>query len=216
MKEVLEKIEAVRESANSPESKRELDKIEDEFITWADAFEKSRASKKLEIEKKRLALSGEELRKCNIALPVFNTVIGALRKSIEAYNKRTGDKLTYDLGDIGEGLVNEKSEPWKGWVVFSPKAAWDIQVRKGRDLVPMPSMDINFHEKLSENAYTMDYFSIRFGDKEANITTGICGTRIPKSEELIDDLPMGKYEGGIKSIIRRLLELQLLMLDTKP
>jgi hypothetical protein len=213
VQQVLTRIDEVRASADTTEGQARLDRIGEEFLTWAKQFGENRVSKRLEFEEARLRSSAQRFANSRVARPVIAFGVSVLRKSIDAYNANAERHITYEFPNLPENLSSTDTMPWQGAVVFADDVAWNVRVPSVSPLSAIPELLIDFGKKPNVSEPRLDFFLISIEPTKGRVECRLFGTRIPDIDGIRVDLALSDYETGLRSSLQRLLETQLLLLD---
>lgn len=159
-KELIDKIEETRqeiaEAKNSTNpDKQKIEMIENEFNSWANDFVKNKDIKRLELEKESIDTKGSRIALSNIWKPRLDTFFLSIRNIIDAYNKQTGDSISYEIEKLPENIFDPSAEVYTAKVIFSPDVVWVMTVTPALPLADdqMPIVTISISGQEDRDAY---------------------------------------------------------------
>lgn len=168
-KEVLNKIEETRQqivdAKGAPNvDRKEIEKIEDEFNSWADDFVKNKELKKLELEKEDINTKGNRIALNAKWKPHLDAFFSSIKNILDAYNKRTGDNINYNIPQLPDNLFDPAAVEYQATITFRPDIKWSISLTPAAPLAddPMPSLKISIYDSIGN--YPQDKIGIAIID----------------------------------------------------
>lgn len=228
-KELMDKIEETRqEIAEAKDStnpdKQEIEKIENEFNSWANEFVKNKDLKKLELEKENINTEGSRIALSAKWKPQLDTFLSSIRNIIDAYNRQAGASITYDINKLPENIFDPSAEEYEAKIIFKPDIIWLINIAPASALAEkqMPSLTVSIFDQKTKNykdissmLNTKDVFGILIRDDSTfNPNPIILIVKHKNDRYSMKNIPQ-EYEvkdDTFKELAKDLVESQLLQL----
>lgn len=228
--EFKQDLNAAQAHPATPELAAQLDSLDQEFSAWAEDFVKNKARTQLEVEEIRTSAEQQKLaaslsqkqtalkdrqHSSNTARPVLSAAITALRKSIEAYNAKSGSHFIANLPDLPFDLFDPAAKQYKGTVQFDDKASWTVTL-----LVPdepfstmsseplFPVLRIRMEEGSDSHTGAFIYFP-GGGMSGSRIEVDLRSEHLPPLKGISFGATLSEYKPLLQRSMQRLVEAQV-------
>ncbi|MBN2039145.1 MAG: hypothetical protein JW864_03830 [Spirochaetes bacterium] len=124
--DVVDKIDSIKTSdLNSSESNAKLNEIKNEFMNWANDFNKNQEMHKIEYKKAILQIEEKEIEICNKWRKQIEYPFITLRNLIDAINKNRKPSIQYNIPSLP---INYCSGDIIATITFSKDYIWSLSI----------------------------------------------------------------------------------------
>ncbi|TSA25830.1 MAG: hypothetical protein D4R68_08205 [Ignavibacteriales bacterium] len=190
-------------------NKEAVDKLDNEFSSWATEFIKNKDSQKLHYEKEILDNKGKELSLNKEWVPFYNCFFETLKNLLNAYNKSSKNKIAYEIPQLPDNLFSERINEFVAEIKFSKNIVWKISLRLNR-LDILPYIDINVENNSKDTGCLTIVALIR---SRKNIRVLKNNQNIFITNNLMEEYDLDNYTNSLKTILKIIVEYQLALID---
>jgi hypothetical protein len=138
-----EEIETLKQDPNIEQ--KSLNKIDNEFKSWAKDFLENKEAKKLEYDKEKLDKRLLAASKSKEWFKFYDYFFIAIKNLINAYNQMSENPIEYEIPRLPANLFSDEIEKFKASIIFSQKEIWDIIIKHDWYSADLNLPPIEFH-----------------------------------------------------------------------
>ena len=220
LQQIMSDIQSIKNSNPPPEVAAKIEKVEDEFRSWASEFGKKKAERRVDFEKAKLDQAALELKMSRRYRPFLEFARDTLEKAVVAYNAESQENVRCELRRVPDNiydLSDARQGDEVGNIVFGPTVAWVVFMRA---TLPArednrPTMTISFVKDPKEGWGT-NRFSIYPDLIDGVYRISFSGERVPSFVGINSQYPMEGYEKTLRDVLLKVFEAQVLALPEVP
>lgn len=124
--ETQKKIDNLKFESND---KEKVSQIENEFHEWANDFVENKDKKRIFVEKKQLENKESRIKFNELYRPHFLLFLETTKNIIDAYNAKTGEKISYRISSLPMNIFDPNVEKYKAQLIFNADVIWNIELK---------------------------------------------------------------------------------------
>ena len=225
--EIKEKIQMtndkIEELQKGPgDNKESLNKIDNEFKSWATDFIKNKDSHKYKYEKENLDTKIKEATLSKEWVSFYEYFFESLNSLIMAYNETSSKKILTKISKIPANLYTESAKDFIAKIKFSNDLIWIItlKVTQPFDNNNIPSIEIHKEQsELFDKDIKPSTDFIIWGDLSIIPLPDYSKIRVERSrkefltKELKSEYDLHDYKISVKQLLKTIIEFQLTQIN---
>lgn len=124
-------------------SEKEIQKIESEFLSWADTFLEKKEEMKIELEKTVLREKGNRVKLNSIWRPQIKSFLEEIRNTLEAYNSKSADTIKMDIPDLPKDIFKINADSYNAHIDFRKDIIWNVNISPAKEHAKNPMVRFN-------------------------------------------------------------------------
>ncbi|MEA3494240.1 MAG: hypothetical protein U9R38_07670 [Candidatus Margulisiibacteriota bacterium] len=205
-------LEEFKKDTSSNKIKTQIQELENDFTDWYNKFLSEKDIRKIEIEKKELAIKQRIAETNNKYRSVYAYFFESLKKHVDAANLKGQKEIRYKIPHFPKNIFSDETNHYKTTIEFKNKTIWKISVRSrgysDYNILPVIDLAIENQEQFNKMMGRAG-FQIQI-DPDAN---SIAITEYKYKLDFYNlnvSYGLDKYKSSFDEIIGKFLEYQLL------
>lgn len=213
LEEISRNLAELRGKPQSDLTPGSIARVEGEIEEWAETFASEKQRRKIQLEQHRSEQDSLSQHANTLAREYFEFFVSIIRNALASYAPTIPGQINSVMADIPKDLFLNPDSRYEATIGFPSSYSWDIAAYSTQPSpdVGSPIILLSLHEKKASNTpkergelllrfnRTSKTFHLRLSG-DFNLATSVESTSKPTSE----------YEQTMKSILRSLIEYQLL------